>query len=249
MQRTRIKGNGMKAAASPSTEPKFYEMETCVGQVGFPKAKVNAITCDESIEEESIEEVQDADMTGEKSGELEQQDSASFCPHEPITIVSPSCAHSVVSLHDGVSHDDILFPFSYRSIWTKSEGFATCKRDAGPSSSKFNGLIGAKVDADIFSNQAVSLSSLISPGLFQSSRARLPFDTHPIDEWGLERNEDISDCLDIGIMNEEVASGDEEDDDDMLSVAGIGIISDDRISRMIDKYCIEDVLVATHPSK
>ena len=240
MQRTRIKGNGMKAAASPSTEPKFYEMETCVEQVGFPKGVVNPITCDDRIEED-----QDADMTGEEG---EQQDSESCRLYEPIPIVSPSSFHSVVS-RNIVSHDDILFPISDRLIWSKPEAFATCKREAGPSLSKFDGLVGTKVDADIFPNQNVSLASLLSPGVYQLTRTRLPFDFHPEDEWGLERNEDIRDCLDNGIMSEEVATWNEDEDDDVLSFAGIGIISDDRVSRMIDKYCNEDEVVETLPSK
>jgi hypothetical protein len=37
MVRTRVKGNGMKAASSPHTEPNFYMMENCVeGDTGDP---------------------------------------------------------------------------------------------------------------------------------------------------------------------------------------------------------------------
>ena len=235
----------MKAVSSPNTEPKFYEMEECFEQNCIPNTIVNAITCDDSIDE-----VQDADMTGEENGEL--QDSANCCLYEPLPIASQSSSDSqtIVSRRDVVCYGDMWSPFADRSIWAKQECASTFKRDAGPPSSKFKGLVGAKVDADIFSNQAMSLTSLISPSMLQSSRARLPFDFHPEDEFGFDRNDDISDCLDIGILNEEVATGNEEDDDeeDMLSFTGIGIISDDRIARMID-HCNDDVLDAMQPSK
>jgi hypothetical protein len=38
MVRTRVKGNGMKAASSPNTEPNFYMMENCVEEDTSPDA-------------------------------------------------------------------------------------------------------------------------------------------------------------------------------------------------------------------
>lgn len=47
MVRTRVKGNGMKAASSPSTEPNFYAMEPC-----FDACKSSIISDDSSREGE-----------------------------------------------------------------------------------------------------------------------------------------------------------------------------------------------------
>jgi hypothetical protein len=52
MVRTRVKGNGSKAASSPSTEPNFYDMEPCVAG----ETPTAADTCVEE-EEEDEEEV------------------------------------------------------------------------------------------------------------------------------------------------------------------------------------------------
>ena len=39
MVRTRVKGNGLKAASSPETEPNFYEMEPCHSKRHGPKRR------------------------------------------------------------------------------------------------------------------------------------------------------------------------------------------------------------------
>jgi hypothetical protein len=57
--RTRIKGNGMKAASSPSTEPNFYDMEYCLEDPSFIyDNKENQITPLMKISEISVSDTE-----------------------------------------------------------------------------------------------------------------------------------------------------------------------------------------------
>lgn len=61
MVRTRVKGNGSKAASSPSTEPNFYNMEPCVAGetpkvVASSSLKVEEESSDPYLQEDEMEE-------------------------------------------------------------------------------------------------------------------------------------------------------------------------------------------------
>ena len=253
MQRTRIKGNGMKAAASPNTEPKFYHMEPCVERDDMAHAHVDANAFDDNVEDIYI-------ARGGRVEDLQQfddEESIGGSIDESPAVVTPSSSHSGIFQYEVVGQDGIFLPLAERSITTKFDGVTSSKHDysIAPSrfetitpskydphfsSSKFEGLAPSKYDPIVSSSQAMTLASLLSPPIYQCSR--LP----PEDEWCLGRSDDISDCLDLGIMDDDVVSDDaaEEEDDDMLSLTE----TDDHINKIINKYCDDDVLVATQPT-
>jgi len=221
MQRTRIKGNGMKAAASPSTEPRFYEMKHCpedaVSFLQESSDKVMDMDCAEDRvlvgeDEMDQEEVGEVNYTGEDAFQT------TLLGEMPTTI-SPSSSLVGKPIFGGLSEKESLMPLNDRSP------------------PKFESVTFSKNDRNMSSSQALSLASLLSPPLTQSS---LPFE-FPFEavDWELGKaDEGMSDCLDLAIMNEEV----EEDDLLSFSCEGTGIVSqvsksnaDAQVASLVDK--------------
>ena len=75
MIRTRVKGNGMKAASNPLSEPNFYEMPYCPASIAIPKE-------DNDIDDVSMEDV------GHHHHHDEQQAESSYSSEE-LPVVTP----------------------------------------------------------------------------------------------------------------------------------------------------------------
>jgi len=221
MQRTRIKGNGMKAAASPSTEPRFYEMKHCSeGAVRFPQESSDKAMDMDCAEDRVL--VGENEMEQEEEGEVNYTGNDAFQTTllgEMPTTISPSSSLVGKPIFGGLSENESLMPLNDRSP------------------PKFESVTFSKNDRNMSSSQALSLASLLSPPLTQSS---LPFE-FPFEavDWELGKaDEGMSDCLDLAIMNEEV----EEDDLLSFSCEGTGIVSqvsksnaDAQVASLVDK--------------
>lgn len=70
MVRTRVKGNGMKAAASPLTEPDFYAMEFCLESTDPTRPEITSMNKDFNDETET---------DGMESGETTTEDEEDCC--------------------------------------------------------------------------------------------------------------------------------------------------------------------------
>jgi len=191
----------MKAAASPTTEPRFYQMEHCADDaVSFTGNK--ATPMDDTEEEDYLgEDVMDQEEESESECTGDDASSKTFLDEMPA-MVSPSSSLQEIPDLGSLNENEILLPLSDRSP------------------PKFEGVNPSKYDPGMSSSQTLSLASLISPPFFQPTWTSLPFEFPPEVDWELGRNDDpMSDCLDLAIMNEEV------EDDDLLSISceGTGI--------------------------
>jgi hypothetical protein len=92
MVRTRIKGNGMKAASSPNTEPNFYAMEHC-HDPSLPEGEHEEEQEQEEQSYKSMEEEhEEEDMEEEESVAMEEEDE-----RQQLTPLSP-CSADVVRM-------------------------------------------------------------------------------------------------------------------------------------------------------
>jgi len=204
MHRTRIKGNGMKAAASPNTEPSFYQMEFCYDDKTLQRQRQQPRFESEDYDDTKVE------IGGSSFSEVvekdEQVDEQEALPEvsqqEPTPIVSPSVSFDSTMPHFSISRNDSVVPFLDRS-YTKFEDSLI------PSS--MSGIVPSKFDQGM-SSGPLSLASLLSPPLMRS-----PALLQVEEDWGLpaQHDDDISACLSFP-TNPDGETSDEEDDVDEL---------------------------------
>lgn len=207
MQRTRVKGNGMKAAASPSTEPKFYEMEHCreekaqeVVQDQQPEAEIQT---DQEEERNVIKQMVSTDMDEDSDGDEGNEDaSAEDCADVSTSVVTPESS-PVGRFRPTINQNDFVLPFLDRP----SSNFEDPLIPPSILSVKLNpkGIMP--------SAKPLSLASLLSPPP-RTSSALLLSELHPEEDWGATRNDDdLSACLNL-VLNQ-----DDVEDDDLLSIS------------------------------
>jgi len=190
MHRTRIKGNGMKAAASPSTEPNFYEMEPCYGGAVLQQEQQQPGMQHVHKSNANSYKAEGEGMTYPEMVAAEEEDAAS---PETMPVVSPSVSHDSV-FPSSVSRNDLIVPFLDRP----SSKFEDPMLPSG-----VNWFGPPKLDQGM----AMSLTSLLSPPFMRPS-AILATE----EDWGLppqRDSDDLSVCMSLP-MNSDV----EEDEED-----------------------------------
>jgi len=197
MQRTRIKGNGMKAAASPHTEPNFFAMEHCHDNNNNNK-DVSSSNNDSMKQEVEGEEIPSSDKVMEDGIEGEDnriqsnedafaEDDACSTEHIPSSVVTPSSSPQG-RYRFSVSQNEFMLPFLESRL----------DEPLIPSS-----IVSPKFECGS-ATKALSLTSLLSPPPLMPSSA--------LEEWGFTRDDDnITACLNLGMNDQE--------DNELLSMA------------------------------
>jgi len=173
MIRTRIKGNGMKAAASPATEPNFYEMEFC----GYDSAEGSASRRVNAGGHERPTDIMDED---DASMLVEDY-------NEAIPIVTPVLSSSERNFKPKALDwpENLIMPFSERDMAGQNNNI-----DASPSlvrSSKPGDMNYYKIEPSFSREAPLSLASILSPS--PSLRAAMQRQEEQ-EVWGLSPDEE-----------------------------------------------------------